>query len=299
MNLSDKEIILMLKLFFQSIRPTQWTKNALLFAGLIFSKQLDNPLLALRSLAGFVVFCALSGCVYILNDILDQGNDKLHPLKSQRPIASGALPIPAAITGAVLLCIGGLFSAFYIDIGFGWISVAYLTMMIGYNLVFKKIVILDVLIIALGFVLRAAAGAEMVDVSISSWLLTCTIFLALFLALSKRRHEIQILGEKAPQHRANLMEYSPNFIDQMIAVVTASTVMAYALYTTSPETVEKFETRNLIYTLPFVLYGIFRYLFIVHIQQEGGSPEKVFLRDKPMILNVILYFVTVIIILYR
>ena len=288
----------MLKLFFQSIRPAQWTKNGLLFAGLIFSKQLDNPSLAARSLAGFLVFCAISGCVYILNDVLDRKKDRVHPTKSKRPIASDALSVPAAIAGAVLLCAGGLFSAFLIHTGFGWIAAIYLAMMIAYGFVLKRIVILDVLIIAMGFVLRAVAGAEIVNVSISSWLLTCTIFLALFLALSKRRYEIQMLGDKASSHRANLTEYSPNFIDQMIAVVTASTVMAYALYTTSAETIEKFGTRDLIYTLPFVLYGIFRYLFLVHIRQEGGSPERVLLRDIPMILNVVLYLVATFIILY-
>lgn len=288
----------MFKLFLQSIRPAQWTKNGLLFAGLIFSKQMDDASLAMRSFAGFVIFCAMSGCVYIVNDIVDRDKDKLHPLKSQRPIASGALPLGIAATGAVLLCIGGLVSAFLIDAGFGWISVAYLFMMTFYGLALKQLVILDVLIIALGFVLRAAAGAAIVHVTISSWLLTCTIFLALFLALSKRRHEIQILGEKAPQHRTNLNEYNPHFIDQMISVATASTVMAYALYTTSSETVEKFGTRNLIYTLPFVLYGIFRYLYLVHIRQEGGSPERVLLSDRPMIVNLVLYMAAIFIILY-
>ena len=288
----------MFTLLVQSIRPAQWTKNGLLFAGLIFSKQLDNPSLAARAFAGFVIFCAISGCVYILNDVLDREKDRLHPIKSKRPIASGALSVSVAMTGAVILCAGGLFSAFMIHTVFGWIATAYLLMMIAYGFVLKKIVILDVLVIALGFVLRAVAGAEIVNVSISSWLLTCTIFLALFLALSKRRHEIQMLGDKASGHRTNLLEYSPTFIDQMIAVVTASTVMAYALYTTSVETIEKFGTRNLIYTLPFVLYGIFRYLFLVHIRQEGGSPERVLLRDKPMILNVALYLMVTFIILY-
>lgn len=288
----------MLKLFIQSIRPAQWTKNGLLFAGLIFSKQMDEPSVFLKSFAGFAAFCALSACVYLFNDILDRNRDRLHPVKSQRPIASGALPVRAAASGSVFLGASGLISAFLIDPGFGWISVAYMAMMIGYGIVLKRIVILDVIVIALGFVLRAAAGAEIVNAAISSWLLTCTIFLALFLALSKRRHEIHVLGEKAAQHRANLTEYSPVFIDQMISVVTASTVMAYALYTTSIETIEKFGTRNLIYTLPFVLYGIFRYLYLVHIRNEGGSPEKILLHDKPMIVNVALYLAAVLIILY-
>lgn len=282
----------------QSLRPRQWTKNLLLFAGLLFSISLFQMDLLLRAALGFVIFCILSSGEYLVNDLLDLKKDRAHPIKSKRPIASGKVSIPAAAITAVILIVGGLTLSFYIETNFGWIAFIYVLMILAYSLFLKHVVILDVLIVALGFVLRAIAGAVIIQVSISSWLLVCTIFLALFLGLNKRRHELVLLGVDARNHRKILGQYSPYLLDQMMAVVTASTVMAYALYTTASETVEKFGTRNLILTLPFVLYGIFRYLYLVHQKNLGGSPELILLKDRPMQINILLYVLTVGFILY-
>lgn len=282
----------------ESLRPKQWSKNLLLFAGLVFSKNLFQVSLLLKATMGFILFCLLSGAVYVLNDLLDLEQDKTHPLKSQRPLASGKLSVSWAV-GVVVVLIGvGLSSSFLISSEFGWIAVAYIFLMLGYTFILKHIVILDIIVIAVGFVLRAVAGAAVIGVSISSWLLVCTTFLALFLGFSKRRHELILLGEDAKNHRRILSEYSPYLLDQMVSVVTASTVMAYALYTTATETVEKFGTRNLIFTLPFVLFGIFRYLYLIHQKNMGGSPELIIVRDKPMILNILLYLLTAGFIIY-
>ena len=288
----------MIGLIFESLRPKQWTKNLLLFAGLLFSKSLFQVPLLLKSLGGFAVFCVLSGTVYLVNDLLDLEQDKAHPLKSKRPLASGRLPVPLAMVSAIFLGGIGVVSSFLLGTSFGLIAVVYFILMAGYTLKLKHMVILDVIVLAMGFVLRAIAGATVIHVTISSWFLVCTTFLALFLGLGKRRHEIVLLGEGAQSHRKILGEYSPYLLDQMVAVVTASTVMAYALYTTAAETVEKFGTRNLLFTLPFVLYGVFRYLYLVHQKNMGGSPEQILIQDRPMILNILFYLAAVGIILY-
>jgi 4-hydroxybenzoate polyprenyltransferase len=282
----------------QSLRPKQWTKNVLLFAGLIFSVRLFQIEFLFKAVAGFVLFCILSSAEYLVNDLMDLEKDRAHPLKSKRPLASGKVPIPLAIITALILFCGGLYASFLLEPNFGWIALFYSIMILAYSLFLKHVVILDVIILALGFVMRAIAGAVVIRVSISSWLLLCAVFLALFLALNKRRHELVLLGEDAMTHRKILSEYTPYLLDQMVAVVTASTVMAYALYTTASETVEKFGTRNLIFTLPFVIYGIFRYLYLVHQKNLGGSPELIILKDRPMQLNILLYILVVGFILY-
>jgi 4-hydroxybenzoate polyprenyltransferase len=282
----------------QSLRPKQWTKNFLLFAGLIFSEHLFEQASLIRALAGFVLFCLLSSGEYLINDLMDLEKDRTHPVKSKRPLASGKVSIPVALITSLILLTGSLFASFVLGTNFGWIALSYALMILAYSLFLKRVVILDVIVVAMGFVLRATAGAVVIRVSISSWLLVCAVFLALFLAMCKRRHELVLLGEDATTHRKILYEYSPYLLDQMIAVVTASTVMAYALYTTASETVEKFGTRNLIFTLPFVLYGIFRYLYLVHQKNLGGSPELVLLKDRPMQLNLLLYGFMVGFILY-
>ena len=281
-----------------SLRPRQWTKNLLLFAGIIFSKNLFSLPLLYKSVLGFVAFCFISGTAYIINDLLDLKQDRIHPVKSLRPLASGKISVFWALVTAAVIGGSSLWLSFYLNVMLGWMASLYLILMIGYSFLFKKIVIVDVLVIASGFVLRAAAGAVVIGVTISSWLLVCTIFLALFLALCKRRHELVILNQNAQDHRKILGEYSSYLLDQMIAVVTASTVMAYALYTTSKETIEKFETRNLVFTIPFVLYGIFRYLYLVHQKEMGGSPELILLKDKGMIINIFLYLIAGALILY-
>jgi 4-hydroxybenzoate polyprenyltransferase len=281
------------------MRPKQWTKNIILFAPLIFSQNITNKQLAIYSFISFIVFCILSGSVYILNDLIDIEQDKVHPLKSKRPIASGRLrPIYAVITFLVLLALSAYISLTYLNYLFILVAGSYLILQIAYSTILKHIVIIDVFSIAAGFLLRVIAGAEAIEVTFSTWLFFCTILLALFLALSKRRHEIILLDEKAINHRKILFEYSADLLDQMISIVTTTTLIAYILYTISPETVAKFGTDNLKYTVPFVLYGIFRYLYLMHQKNEGGSPERVLLNDKPILITVILYCLTACYILY-
>jgi 4-hydroxybenzoate polyprenyltransferase len=272
-------------------------KNLFVFAGLVFAQKLFTPL-ALVALAAFAVFCALSGAVYLVNDVADRDKDRLHPTKRDRPIASGRLSVAAAVPAAALLVILALGASLRISWPFAAVAAAYAGLLILYSLWLKHLVIVDVLVVAAGFVLRAVGGAVAIDVEISGWLLICTILIALFLALGKRRHEYLALGAGAATHRPILAEYSAELLDQMIAVVTASTVTAYALYTMSPETVAKFHTQLLPATLPFVLYGIFRYLYLLYRRQLGGNPSELFLNDWPLLLNTFLWFLVVLTIVY-
>jgi 4-hydroxybenzoate polyprenyltransferase len=284
----------------RSLRPSQWTKNLIVFAGLIFSeeKKLLDPTALRASVIAFATFCALSGVVYLVNDIRDREADRRHPVKSKRPIASGAVPVGlAAVTAAVLAALA-LGTAFYLSSAFAAVAAAYLALMVIYTSFLKHLVILDVLTIALGFVLRAAAGAVVIDVQFSHWLGLLTLLLALFLGLSKRRAELVSLAGEAHAHRRILAEYSPYLLDQMISVVTASTLLAYAFYTISPETVAKFHTDRLVWTVPFPLYGIFRYLYLVHQREGGGNPSEMLLTDRPLLVCVALWGVAVVAILY-
>ena len=250
-------------------------------------------------MSAFVVFCALSGVVYLVNDVADRDSDRLHPLKSRRPVASGALPVPVALVVALALGSGALASAFLIGPAFATVAAAYLALQVLYSFALKHVVIIDVLTIAIGFVLRAVGGAVAVHVDISHWLLVCTILLALFVALAKRRHEIVLLASDAATHRPILGEYSPYLLDQMIGVVTASTLISYIFYTISPETQAKFGTAWLGLTIPFPLYGIFRYLYLVHQREGGGSPADLLLTDRPLLTCVALWALTVAVIIYR
>lgn len=288
----------MIKQIIYSIRPKQLFKNLVIFIPLIFSQNFFNLELFYKSAVGFISFSLLSGAVYILNDVMDAERDKSHPVKSKRPIASGALGIRAAILSFTVLVIAALAVSFQINILFGLASVAYLAVQVGYSFYFKHVVIMDIFSIASGFFLRVIAGAAAIQVPASSWLLVCTFFLSLFLALGKRRHELLLLEGDAASHRKVLTEYNTILIDQMIAVVTASAVVTYSVYTLSQETVSRFQTTNLKYTIPFVLYGIYRYLYFVYLKREGGSPEVILFTDLPMIINLFLYMITVIIILY-
>lgn len=281
-----------------SLRPHQWTKNLVLFAALAFSKHLFEAGPLLRSVMAFALFCGLSGAVYLLNDVADRERDRMHPLKRLRPVASGALSPRKAVGLAALIGFGCLVLSFLLGVKFAACAVLYLGLNLLYSFSLKEVVILDVLAVSLGFVLRAAAGAEAIGVDISQWLLICTILLALFLTLSKRRHELTTLSDSATGHRPTLQEYSPYLLDQMIAVVTASCVTAYAFYTTAQETRDKFQTDRLAWTLPFVLYGIFRYLYLVHRKEQGGSPTDVLLTDRPLLIAVALWALTVVLILY-
>ena len=282
----------------ESLRPRQWVKNLFVFGGLLFGQQLFYPPAVWAALAAFVVFCGLSGAIYLLNDVADRDKDRLHPDKRMRPIASGRLSVRVALIAAAVLIVSGLAAAVWVSRPFALVALAYVVLLSAYSAWLKHVGIVDVLVVAIGFVLRAAAGALAIGVAISGWLLICTILLALFLALGKRRHEVLTLEESAARHRPILAEYSAGLLDQMIAVVTASTVTAYALYTMSPETVAKFHTSLLPATLPFVLYGVFRYLYLLYHRQLGGNPSDMVVRDRALVLNTLLWLIVVLLIIY-
>ena len=282
----------------KSIRPAQWTKNLFVFAALIFAQKFFSVPLLLRTVAAFLCFCLISGAIYIFNDLRDREEDRAHPKKSQRPIAKGEISPSEAIVLFVVLAAVGLAAAFFLQRGFFLAALVYLLLQVAYSLQLKQVVILDIFVIAAGFVIRVVAGGLVIGVPISSWLLICTMLLALLLSMGKRRHELTLLEDRAIEHRPILKEYSAYLLDQMIAVVTASTLIAYCLYTISPETVEKFGTSNLVWTAPFVLYGIFRYLYLVHLKGKGGSPEEFIIQDKPMLLNIVVWILAVILVLY-
>ncbi len=280
------------------MRPEQWTKNIIVFAPLLFSNNLFNLTKDIKTFAGFIIFCMITSCSYLFNDLIDLEKDRLHPVKAKRPLASGNLHKSTAILLIGILCCLSLSLAFFINSLFGIIVLVYFLLNIGYSLCLKDVVILDVLTIAAGFVLRVLGGAVIISVIASQWLILCTILLSLFLGFSKRRHELVLLEGNASSHRKVLSNYSTLFLDQMVAVVTASTVVCYALYTMSQDTIEKLGTSKLIYTVPFVLYGIFRYLYLVYQKDEGGNPSEVLFTDKPMIINIILWIFTSVMFIY-
>lgn len=282
----------------ESLRPKHWTKNLFLFAGILFSQNLLNfPLLA-KVIFAFLIFCLLTGSIYILNDLADRERDRRHPVKSRRPIASGRLKVHHAIIALIIFISLSLVLSYYLNLLFLLAALAYFLIQFAYSFFLQRIVILDVFAIAFGFVLRVVAGAVVIDVEISSWLIICTILLSLFLGLSKRRHELVMNEEEAQNYRKVLAKYSPYLLDQMISVVTASTVVCYALYTMSSETIQKFGTKNLIYTIPFVLYGIFRYLYLIHKKEVGGNPENILVSDKPLIIDTLLWVIIAGLIVY-
>ncbi|GIW40532.1 MAG: decaprenyl-phosphate phosphoribosyltransferase [Candidatus Binatia bacterium] len=282
----------------QLVRPTQWTKNLVVFAALIFSKHLfDFRAFATVSLA-FVAFCLLASTAYVVNDLRDRERDRQHPLKARRPIPSGRVSVRGAGLLASALAAGGVGLAAWLGGQFLLLGVSYLVLQLAYSFALKELVILDVMAIATGFVIRAVAGGVVIDVPVSPWLVICTFLLALFLGFAKRRHELVLLEGKATRHRSALREYSPYFLDQMMSVVTASTVVAYAIYTVSPEVREKLGTDRLYLTLPFVLFGIFRYLYLVHQREEGGNPTQLLLTDGPLLADVLLWVATAAFLLY-
>ncbi len=282
-----------------SIRPGEWIKNTFVFAGLVFGRKLTDGPAVIASLTAFAIFCALAGAVYLINDVSDRDRDRQHPRKRHRPIASGALSPATALATAGVLATVGLVAAWMLSAAFGAVATTYLALLALYSGPLKHIVIIDVLTIAIGFVLRVAAGAVAVGVPMSHWLLVCTILLAMFLGLSKRRHELTLLADGATGHRRILQEYSPYLLDQMIGVVTASTLMGYVFYATSEETAARFGTSLLGLTIPFPLYGIFRYLYLVHQREGGGSPAELLLNDRPLLACVALWGLAVVVIIYR
>ena len=282
-----------------SLRPGQWTKNLFVFAALVFAERLTDSGAVLKAVVAFFTFCALSSTVYLINDVLDREQDQRHPLKAKRPIASGLVSPGLALAAAAILGAAAMIVAWNLGLRFFQFAATYVALLCAYSAFLKHRVILDVLTIAAGFTLRAAAGAAAIAVPISHWLLVCTTLLALFIALSKRRHELTLLAETAADHRPILGDYTPYLLDQMISVVTASTLIAYAFYTISPETTEKFGTDLLSLTIPFPLYGIFRYLYLVHLRNQGGSPAELVVNDGPLMICVALWALSVIVIIYQ
>ena len=277
----------------KSLRPKQWTKNLLVFAGYLFTiEQIHPPESFPRVLAAFGLFCAVSGAGYVFNDAVDAEQDRKHPSKRARPIASGALPVGAAMAFAAILASGSLAASYFLDLDFFILIGAYLVLTLAYSVALKHAVIVDVLAIAAGFVIRAVAGAVVLRVEISPWLLVCTSLLALFLGFAKRRSELVALENSGVTHRRTLSEYTTPMLEQMLSITAAITLMSYCLYTFLPGTTGA-KHPYMMATIPFVIYGLFRYLYLVHTRNAGGSPELVVLDDKPMLVNLLLYVVTV------
>ncbi|MEM7587842.1 MAG: decaprenyl-phosphate phosphoribosyltransferase [Acidobacteriota bacterium] len=288
----------MIRALIRALRPVQWVKNIFVLAPIVFAEQLGHADVVSRVALAFGAFCLAASAIYLINDLRDREDDRRHPLKRTRPIASGALPVPVAIGAAVVLAVAGLGSALFLGTYFTVLLATYLGINILYSSWLKRVVILDVMAVSSGYVIRVLAGAEAIDVQVSRWLLLCTIFLALFLILSKRRHELVLLAGDAAEHRAVLSHYSPAFLDQMINVVTASTVVSYAVYAVDEDTVNRFGSDRLVYTMPFVLFGIFRYLYLIYQRQEKHNPTEAILRDIPSVVNVVLWGVLVLWIVY-
>ncbi|MFC1563608.1 decaprenyl-phosphate phosphoribosyltransferase [candidate division KSB1 bacterium] len=280
------------------LRITHWTKNLLLFAGLVFSLNIFDPVYLSLSLSAFGIFCLISSSGYIINDLFDLTYDKNHTIKSRRPIAAGLIQPGIAGLVSFILAAAGFGWAFYLKINFAYLCLFYYIMTFLYSAKLKHVVILDVLIISAGFVIRAIAGAVIIDVQISKWLLICTIFLALFLALAKRLSELNACESGKNIPRKSLEKYDTNLLTQLISISSSCALIGYTLYTVDDLTISKFETIKLVYTLPFVIYGIFRYLYLIHRKNLGEYPEKVLLTDIPLLINVLLYGITVVYILY-
>lgn len=280
------------------MRPQQWVKNLTVLAPLLFSLNLFHPVAVAYALVAFAVFCLASSSIYLLNDIRDREQDRRHPQKRHRPLAAGLLSSGTAFGAMSILVLIAIGAGLLINPVFVLVIVAYWVLNVLYTLWLKHQVILDVFTVAAGFVLRVVGGAVAIEVAMSDWLLLCTSLLALFLGFSKRRHELLLLKGEARTHRRVLGEYDPHFLDMMIGVVTTATVMCYALYTVSEETVQKFHTRALLLTFPFVLYGIFRYLYLVYHKDLGGDPTYALLHDWPLIVDLALWVITAALILY-
>jgi 4-hydroxybenzoate polyprenyltransferase len=292
----------------QLIRPAHWSKNLVLFAAVLFSPAkvvLANPQVLLAAFEGFLAFCLVSGAVYAFNDVLDLSADRHHPRKKNRPLPAGRISVAGAVMVVVAFAAVGLAWAFLISTRFGVIVSAYLLTNVLYSVGLKRMVILDVLLLSAGFVYRAIGGVAIVEkflenIYLSYWLILCAFLLSLFLALAKRRREIALLGDAAAAHRASLADYSLQLIDQVLAALTAATLVSYSLYTISDDTLAHYGTRDLFWTIPFVAYGLFRYLYLIYNRSEGGDPAGLLLRDRPTLINVALWvMVTAVIVYFR
>lgn len=287
----------MLRALLRTMRPKQWTKNAFVLAAVVFDRQLLNQNAILRSLLGFFLFCLLSSSVYIFNDIFDVEADRIHPQKRTRPIASGQLPIPIAVGAGFGITLVTLTGSFILSTSFGWIALAYFLINLAYSNWLKHIPLIDVLIIAAGFVLRVAAGVMLIVVErFSPWLYVVTTLFALYIGFGKRRAELALLTSNANNHRRVLEGYTIPFLDQLITIVSGTTIVGYSLYTFSAPNLPQNHTMML--TIPFVLYGIFRYLYLIQIKQAGGAPEELLMADRPLQITILLWALSILLIFY-
>lgn len=287
----------MLRALLRTMRPKQWTKNAFVLAAVVFDRQLLNQNAILRSLLGFFLFCLLSSSVYIFNDIFDVEADRIHPQKRTRPIASGQLPIPIAVGAGIGITLVTLTGSFILSTSFGWIALAYFLINLAYSNWLKHIPLIDVLIIAAGFVLRVAAGVMLIVVErFSPWLYVVTTLFALYIGFGKRRAELALLTSNANNHRRVLEGYTIPFLDQLITIVSGTTIVGYSLYTFSAPNLPQNHTMML--TIPFVLYGIFRYLYLIQIKQAGGAPEELLMADRPLQITILLWALSILLIFY-
>jgi 4-hydroxybenzoate polyprenyltransferase len=287
---------------FMGMRPRQWTKNLVVFAGLIFSQNIANAELVAKSVQAFIIFCLLSGVIYLINDIADIEKDRIHETKRKRPLPSGRLGIPAAIVASMLVGILAMLLAYRVSTNFFTVSLVFFVLNFLYSFVLKRVVLLDVVSISLSFVIRAIAGVEALvevdaTIELSPWLLVCTLFLSLFLAFCKRRYELTNIAE-ASTHREALAEYSPMLIDQLVGISAGSAILSYSIYTIWPDTVEKFGTTHLVYTIPLVLLGVMRYLYLVYSKDKGESPSEMLLSEKFILIDVFAWILLVVAIFY-
>lgn len=281
----------------KTMRPRQWSKNIFVFVALIFDDKLTDPISVLRTLGAFVLLCLMSSAVYLMNDLADIENDRQHPTKKNRPLPAGQLSPTVAAIAAALLALGSLAAGFALDFELGLVLLAYLIIQIAYTFWLKNVVLVDVMMVTAGFILRIAAGVVVINVErFSPWLYVFGGFLALFMILGKRRYELVLLGEGASSHRSILKEYSLDLIDRLLGIVTTSAVVSYSLYTFLAEGVP--DNHMMMLSIPFVVYAIFRYLYLIHVRHEGGAPEDIFLRDRPMQMSMVLFGMVVFVAIY-
>lgn len=287
----------MLSALIKSMRPRQWSKNVFVLAAVVFDKKLLNPEAVGKSLAGMVLFCLLSSSVYLINDILDAEADRNHPQKRNRPIASGKLPVPVAAAAAIGIIFVTIPVSFLLSTLFGWIALIYFLVNLAYSTRLKHIPLIDVLIIAAGFVLRVAAGVSLIEVErFSPWLYVVTTLLALYIGFGKRRAELTLLQKDANNHRRVLDGYNLALLDQLITIVSGTTIVAYSLYTFSAPNLP--DNHSMMLTIPFVIYGIFRYLYLIQVEQAGGAPEDIVLTDRPLQAAIFLWGLSVLFVFY-
>ncbi len=287
----------MLRSLVKTMRLRQWPKNAFVLAAVVFDRQLLIPEAMIKSLIGMLLFCLLSSSVYIINDILDAEADRNHPQKRNRPIASGKLPISVASASAALILAITLPLAFLLSTLFGWIALVYFVVNLAYSTRLKHIPLIDVLIIAAGFVLRVAGGVSLIVVErFSPWLYVVTTLFALYIGFGKRRAELTLLAQDANNHRRVLEGYTIALLDQLITIVSSTTIVAYSLYTFSAPNLP--DNHSMMLTIPFVIYGIFRYLYLIQVEKAGGAPEDILLSDRPLQATVALWGLAVLFIFY-